>query len=135
MKTRPITTTLLIQHQASAWRLGAGPSVVFGRWSTREDERQVVLTDFRGATQRYLHSDWQTISIKNPTTTNALAPAVGLAAQASAFVPFSRWVLGEVYLRGAGYTNTTLPSSPNFKSASVTNATLQAGISLGIGWR
>ena len=134
MTTKPVTASLLVQRQGTNWRVGVGPSVVFGRWMVREDNREMNLIEYR-AQGSYAQSVFPKSAITGVRSNTALAPAFGAAAEVSAYVPVSRVLLGEVYLRGAAYSSTTLPETPNFSNVQVTNYAIQAGLSFGIGWR
>lgn len=128
----PVTLSALLQYQFRSVRVSAGPSIMRGNWKVLEETREI---DFIGNAGRgyYGASNWGDINEHDGVTVRSSGMWMGAAAEIAAFLPVSRFVLAEAFVRASAFPNTTLPVADHFQNVVVSNRLIQAGLAVGVG--
>jgi hypothetical protein len=143
LSSAPLRLAALAQYQRGPLRLGVGPAVLIGNWTTHEDARTLEFQTLSVGglpigDPRYLayqDSFWRMNSGVQPSVASASAPSVGVASDLALMFSMSRSLLAELHAGAAIFSSASLPSTPGFSSASAAARHIGVGVSLAMGWQ
>ncbi len=140
----PVTLAALAQYQRGAVRVGIGPALLFGRFTTREEQRSIGFLKRsagginQSTTGNPLYRELLVSYFENgtaaPQSAASRATAAGLAADAAFIVPLTRRTLVELHLSGSAFAPAAVPSTSGFRGVSVSARYFTLGFSLSRGW-
>lgn len=125
IKSHPITATTLLQFHRGILRLGAGPSLLLPNFTVTETNQRVHYSNG--------YPEWTTVSDER-NTSSALSPAAGIAGEVAIALPMARRSLTELRVGWAGYGRSTVPGTPYFAGAEVSNSVASLAVAVGLGW-